>query len=129
MRLANFMFYCLFILFGHLQRRMSSKGPPIKDISIFSGFSTPPSQHFFSTIPLQFWPISDLAPKHPKELFSSPWYTWSCTGCFKTKVSLCSSLSTTTLRQWCFRQCLPFSWTKLIGKHCLHPIAIMGVVD
>ena len=27
------------------------------------------------------------------------------------------------------RQCLPFSWTTLRGKHCQHPIAIMGVVD
>jgi hypothetical protein len=28
-----------------------------------------------------------------------------------------------------FRQCLPFSWTTLRGKHCWHPIVIMGVVD
>ena len=28
-----------------------------------------------------------------------------------------------------FWQCLPFSWTLLRGKHCWHPIAIMGVVD
>ena len=28
-----------------------------------------------------------------------------------------------------FRQCLPFSWSKLRGKHCQHPIAVMGVVD
>ena len=28
-----------------------------------------------------------------------------------------------------FRQCLPFSWTTLRGKHCRHPIAVMGVVD
>ena len=28
-----------------------------------------------------------------------------------------------------FRQCLPFSWTTLRGKHCQHPIAVMGVVD
>jgi hypothetical protein len=27
------------------------------------------------------------------------------------------------------RQCLPFSWTTLRGKHCRHPIAVMGVVD
>ena len=25
------------------------------------------------------------------------------------------------------RQCLPFSWTTLRGKHCQHPIAVMGV--
>ena len=33
------------------------------------------------------------------------------------------------LEQWGFRQCLPFSWTTLRGKHCRHPIAVMGVVD
>ena len=37
------------------------------------------------------------------------------------------NVSTTPLRQWGFRQCLPFSWLR--GKHCWHPIAIMGVVD
>ena len=26
-------------------------------------------------------------------------------------------------------QCLPFSWTTLRGKHCWHPIAVMGVVN
>ena len=31
--------------------------------------------------------------------------------------------------QWGFQQCLPFSWTTLRGKHCRHPIAVMGVVD
>jgi hypothetical protein len=36
---------------------------------------------------------------------------------------------TTPLRQWRFWQCLPFSWTILKGKHCRHPIAIMGVVE
>ena len=41
----------------------------------------------------------------------------------------CPNVSTSPLRQWCFRQCLPFSWTTLRGKHCRHPIAIMGVVD
>ena len=39
------------------------------------------------------------------------------------------NVSTTPLQQWGFRQCLPFSWTTLRGKHCRHPIAIMGVVD
>ena len=38
-------------------------------------------------------------------------------------------VSTTPLRQWGFRQYLPFSWTTLRGKHCWHPIAIIGVVD
>ena len=38
-------------------------------------------------------------------------------------------VSTTPLRQWGVQQCLPFSWTILRGKHCQHPIAIMGVVD
>ena len=27
------------------------------------------------------------------------------------------------------QQCLPFSWTAMRGKHCRHPIAVMGVVD
>ena len=40
----------------------------------------------------------------------------------------CTNVSATPLRQWGFRQCLPFSWTTLTGKHCRHPIAIMGVV-
>ena len=39
------------------------------------------------------------------------------------------NVSTTPLRQWGFQQCLPFSWTTLRGKHCWHPIAVMGVVD
>ena len=39
------------------------------------------------------------------------------------------NVSTTPLRQWGFRQCLTFSWTTLRGKHCRHPIAVMGVVD
>jgi hypothetical protein len=39
------------------------------------------------------------------------------------------NVSTTPLRQWGFLQCLPFSWTTLRGKHCRHPIAVMGVVD
>ena len=33
------------------------------------------------------------------------------------------------IRKWVFRQCLPFSWTTLRGKHCRHHIAVMGVVD
>ena len=39
-----------------------------------------------------------------------------------------SNVSTTPLWQWGFRQCLPFSWTTLEGKHCRHPIALMVVV-
>ena len=39
------------------------------------------------------------------------------------------NVSTTPLRQWGFRQCLPFSWTTLKGKHCRHPIVVIGVVD
>ena len=38
-------------------------------------------------------------------------------------------VSTTPLRHWGFRQCLPFSWTTLKDKHCRHPIAVMGNVD
>ena len=41
----------------------------------------------------------------------------------------CPNVSTTPLRQWGFQQCLPFSWTTLRGKHCRHPIEVMGVVD
>ena len=41
----------------------------------------------------------------------------------------CWKVSTTTLPQWGFRQCLPFGWTTLRGKHCRHPIAVMGVAD
>ena len=39
------------------------------------------------------------------------------------------NVSTTPLRQWGFRQCLPFSWITLRDKHCRHPIAVLGVVD
>ena len=39
------------------------------------------------------------------------------------------NLSTTPLRQWGFRQCLPFNWTTLRSKHCRHPTAVTGVVD
>ena len=42
---------------------------------------------------------------------------------------LSPNVSTTPLRQWGFRQVLPLSWAPLRGKHCQHPIAIMGVVD
>ena len=28
-----------------------------------------------------------------------------------------------------YNKCLPFSWTTLRGKHCRHPITVMGVVD
>ena len=35
----------------------------------------------------------------------------------------------TSLRQWSFWQCSPLSWTTLRGKHCQHPIVVMGVVD
>ena len=31
---------------------------------------------------------------------------------------LTGSVSTTPLWQWGFRQCLPFSWKRLKGKHC-----------
>ena len=45
------------------------------------------------------------------------------------KEALGHNVSTTPLRQWGFRQCLPFNWTTLRGKHCRHPIAIMGAAD
>ena len=38
-----------------------------------------------------------------------------------------SNQAPTPLRQWGFRQCLPFNWTTIRGKHCRH--LIMGVVD
>ena len=51
--------------------------------------------------------------------------------CATLSIYYCHSpnVSTTPLRQWGFRQCLPFSWTTLRGKRCWHPIAVMGVVD
>ena len=45
------------------------------------------------------------------------------------ETSQCPNVSTTPLRQWGFWQCLPFSCSTLRGKHCRHPIAVMGVVD
>ena len=47
----------------------------------------------------------------------------------KTIIFCCLNVSTTPLRQWGFRQYLPFSWTTLRDKHCQHSIAVMGVVD
>ena len=47
----------------------------------------------------------------------------------KSQVRWCLNISTTLLWQWGFWQCLPFSRTTLRGKHCRHPIAVMGVVD
>ena len=38
-------------------------------------------------------------------------------------------MAQTTLQQWDFRQCLPFGWTTLRGKHYRQPIAVMGVLD
>ena len=46
--------------------------------------------------------------------------------CFGSK---CSNVSITPVRQWGFRQCLPFSWTTVRDKHCPHSIAVMWVVD
>ena len=45
------------------------------------------------------------------------------------RLTHCPNVSTTPLRQWGFQQCLSFSWTALRGKHCRHPIAVMGVVN
>ena len=76
-----------------------------------------------------------------------PYFTFAC---FKEWVHLCctdTNSVTYTLRyqltgynlawtylqphygHWGFRQCLPFKRTTLRGKHCRHPIAVMGVVD
>ena len=49
--------------------------------------------------------------------------------CHVTSISPNVSRYNPIIRQWGFRQCLPFSWTTLRGKHCRHPIAVMGVVD
>ena len=46
-----------------------------------------------------------------------------------TNTNSSPNVFTTPLRQWVFRQCLPFSWTTLRGKNCRHPIAELGVVD
>ena len=45
------------------------------------------------------------------------------------KVKLGPNVSTTPLWQWGFWQCLHSSSTTLGGKHCWHPIAVMGVVE
>ena len=55
--------------------------------------------------------------KLPKECLENAWE------------SLGLNVFTTPLLQWGFRQCLPFSWTTLRGKHCKHPIAVKRVVD
>jgi hypothetical protein len=57
-------------------------------------------------------------------LCSSTAKVWCAERC--SSVFQCSNVSTTPLRQWGFRQCLPFSWTTPRGKHCWHPIAIRG---
>ena len=43
--------------------------------------------------------------------------------------SLSWSISNRMIRVMGFWQRLPFSWTTLRGKHCWHPIAVMGVID
>ena len=39
-------------------------------------------------------------------------------------ITYCPNVSTTPLQQCGIRQCLPFSWTTLRGKHYWHPIAV-----
>ena len=53
--------------------------------------------------------------------------TYTTQSFFSTSIS--PNVSTTPLWQWGFWQRLPFIWTTLRGKHCWHPIAVMGVVD
>ena len=48
---------------------------------------------------------------------------------FQLSVHAFAPTYTTPLRQWGVGQSFSFSWTTLKGKHCWHPIAIMGVVD
>ena len=54
---------------------------------------------------------------------------FGCTAIRPFEKPACQKVSTTPLRQWNFRQCLPFSWTTLKSKHFRHTISIMGVVD
>ena len=72
---------------------------------------------FFLHIFLLFWLHNRRIFMHRYMMMEADFGSWS------------SNVSTTPLRQWGFRQCLPFSWTTLRGKHCWHPIAVMGVVD
>ena len=52
-------------------------------------------------------------------IWVAPFWCWWV----QKKVKAQTYLHTTPLRQWGFRQRLPFSWTTL----CWHPIAVMGV--
>ena len=54
---------------------------------------------------------------------------WFFCGFYSLFLRWCSPNVSTTPFEWGFRQCLPFSWTKLRGRHCRHPIAVMGIVD
>ena len=50
----------------------------------------------------------------------------SIVNCSRVQKLQIRSVSATQLWQWVFWHCLPFSWTTLRGKHCQHPIAVMG---
>ena len=58
-----------------------------------------------------------------------PWLVWS----FYCKLLDSWFMARTYLQphygNGVFGNVLPFSWTTLRGKHCRHPIAVMGVVD
>ena len=43
--------------------------------------------------------------------------------------NLSPNVSTIPFWQWDFRQCLPFSWTSLRGKHCRYPFVLIRVVN
>ena len=82
-------------------------------------------------IVISFYPAGELgllATRLPMDGPSAQKYVWLESSLFK-KRSRGPNIFTTPLRQWGFRQCLPFSWTTLKGKHCWHLITIIGVVD
>ena len=86
---------------------------------------------FSPRLSFHFWIHSSLC---WAQLASPPWVIhklqkqysiWAC----MLRKRYRPNISTTPLQQWSFWQCLPFRWTILRGKHCWHPIVVMGVVD
>ena len=80
-------------------------------------------------LPSKVAPISSVLQTGPKLAPISFSFPWKCLLIPVQKSIQCWKVSTTPLPQWGFWQCLPFGWTTLRGKHCRHPIAVMGVVD
>ena len=75
----------------------------------------------------EFWNFFGLRAKLPRGVCTEK--PWSYEEEMMINKRLCLKVSTTPLQQWVFWQCLTFSWTTPIGKHCHHPIAVMEVVD